>query len=222
MTNQQQKNRRTILLLFGMTIVPFCIAWFFSLNPNLVTANKTNNNGVLITPPIETAINVTERDFVGIDKFSSENLKELQGRWSLTLIIPQSECPQVCLETIHKTKQLWLMLNRDLTRVRRVAVVFNDVNPAKAESWWQWDCQVFDPKTQNYTVDKNCQISLLRVKAGEKLKNKLKQVKQGAIPDGMLFLTDPLGNIMMYYEPGFDPYKVVKDLKKLLSVSQIG
>jgi cytochrome oxidase Cu insertion factor (SCO1/SenC/PrrC family) len=222
MTNQQQKNRRTILLLFGMTIVPFCIAWFFSLNPNLVTANKTNNNGVLITPPIETAINVTERDFIGIDKFSSENLKELQGRWILTLIIPQSECQQVCLENIHKTKQLWLMLNRDLTRVRRVAVVFNDVNPVKAESWWQWDCQLYDPKTKNYIADKNCQISLLRVKAGEKLKNKLKQVKQGAIPDGMLFLIDPLGNIMMYYEPGFDPYKVVKDLKKLLSVSQIG
>lgn len=222
MINQQQKNRRTILILFGMTLIPFCIAWFLSLNPTLVVGNKTSNNGTLIIPPIETTIKVEDRNFVGIDKFSSENLKELKGRWILTLVIPQSECNQVCLETIHKTKQLWLMLSRDLTRVRRVAVLFNDINPVKAQSWWQWDCQNYNPKTKNYTVDKSCHISLLRVKAGRQLKAQLTQVKHGTIPDGMLFLTDPLGNIMMYYEPGFDPYKVVKDLKKLLSASQIG
>jgi hypothetical protein len=50
----------------------------------------------------------------------------------------------------------------------------------------------------------------------------LRQVKPGGMPDGMLFLLDPLGNLMMYYEPGFDPYDVVHDLKKLLTVSQIG
>jgi hypothetical protein len=33
---------------------------------------------------------------------------------------------------------------------------------------------------------------------------------------------DPLGNLMMQYDPGFDPYDVKKDLKKLLKISQIG
>lgn len=36
------------------------------------------------------------------------------------------------------------------------------------------------------------------------------------------FLMDPLGNIMMQYESGFDPYKVKSDLHKLLKISQIG
>jgi hypothetical protein len=218
MTNQQQKNRLTILMLFGMTIIPFCIAWYFSSVPS----SKTTNNGTLIIPPIETAIKVAERDFVGIDAFSVQNLKELNGRWGLTLVIPQSECQQRCLESIYKTKQLWMMLSRDLTRVRRVAVLFNEVDPVKAQSWWQWDCQHYDLVSKTYAYEKGCQISLLRVKAGKKLKTQLQHLKQGTIPDGMLFLTDPLGNIMMYYEPNFDPYKVVKDLKKLLSVSQIG
>jgi hypothetical protein len=38
----------------------------------------------------------------------------------------------------------------------------------------------------------------------------------------MLLLIDPLGNIMMQYEPGFDPYKVKNDLMHLLRASQIG
>jgi hypothetical protein len=33
---------------------------------------------------------------------------------------------------------------------------------------------------------------------------------------------DPLGNLMMKYAPGFDPYKVRNDLSKLLRISQIG
>ena len=33
---------------------------------------------------------------------------------------------------------------------------------------------------------------------------------------------DPMGNLMMQYEPGFDPYKVKSDLMHLLRISQIG
>ena len=102
MTHQQQKNRRTILILFGMTLIPFCIAWYFSTLPSPKT---TTNNGQLIIPPLETAIKVAERDFVAIDAFSTENLKELNGRWGLIVVIPQLDCNQRCLETIHKTKQ---------------------------------------------------------------------------------------------------------------------
>jgi hypothetical protein len=42
------------------------------------------------------------------------------------------------------------------------------------------------------------------------------------VPDGMLFLIDPLGNLMMQYEPGFNTYKVKDDLMHLLRISQIG
>jgi len=38
----------------------------------------------------------------------------------------------------------------------------------------------------------------------------------------MLLLIDPQGNVMMRYEPGFDPYKVKNDLLHLLKISQIG
>lgn len=198
MTEQQRKNRRAILIIFGMSIIPFCIAWYLSKNPDLVSTGT--NNGILITPPI-----MTERsEMSGFDEFSSENMKELSGRWLLVNIIPNAECIKECLEAIHKSKQLRLMLNKDLTRVRRVALLFKDSDPETAKTWWQDDTR------------------LLRVKPAQSLIAKFEKIKKGKIPDGMLFLMDPFGNIMMQYELGFDPYKVKSDLSKLLRISQIG
>jgi hypothetical protein len=54
------------------------------------------------------------------------------------------------------------------------------------------------------------------------LAKKLASIRQGLVPDGMLFLIDPLGNVMMHYEPGFNAYKVKDDLMHLLRISQIG
>jgi len=42
------------------------------------------------------------------------------------------------------------------------------------------------------------------------------------LTDGMVVLLDPLGNLVLWYDGGFDPYKMVKDLKHLLKASQIG
>jgi len=36
------------------------------------------------------------------------------------------------------------------------------------------------------------------------------------------YIIDPLGNLMMYYPPGGDPKDMLKDLLRLLKVSQIG
>lgn len=196
MTNQQRQNRRTILMLFGMTIIPFCIAWYFSTLP----PSKTTNNGELVTPVVATE----KSDFIGFDKFSADNIGELSGHWLVANVIPEQDCRQLCQDAIYKSKQLHLMLNKDLTRVRRVVILLNNSDPQQAASWWHNDTR------------------LLKFKGSAALIGKIKQIRKGVVPDGMLFLIDPLGNIMMQYEPGFDPYKVEKDLKKLLNVSQIG
>jgi hypothetical protein len=38
----------------------------------------------------------------------------------------------------------------------------------------------------------------------------------------MVILMDPLGNAILWYDGGFDPYGLLKDLKHLLRASQIG
>lgn len=198
MQNQKNKNHILILVIFGMSIIPFLIAWGLKENPQLV--NGRTNNGQLITPPLTTE----RKDLSGFDQFSTDNMSELPGHWLLVNIIPTGECNETCLEAMHKTKQLRLMLNKELTRTRRIVLLLKDVAPETAGKWWAGD------------------DTLLRVKANDAVIKKIAEIRQGDIPDGMLLLMDPLGNLMMQYEPGFDPYSVKSDLMHLLRISQIG
>lgn len=198
MSNQLTKNHIIILVLFGMTLIPFLIAFGLKENPELLTGRT--NNGQLITPPV-----VTERsELTGFDKFSADNVGELPGHWLIINVIPTQECNESCLDAIHKARQLQLMMSKDFTRTRRIALLLSDVSPDAANRWWLED------------------KVLLKMKPGASLAKKIADIRTGNVPDGMLFLMDPLGNLMMQYEPGFDPYKVKSDLTHLLKFSQIG
>jgi hypothetical protein len=119
-------------------------------------------------------------------------------------VISQKQCSDLCQQAIHKTKQLRLMMNKELTRIRRLVVILSDMDKEAAKLLWKDD------------------LRLLRASAAPSLLQKLKTIRKADVPEGMLFLMDPFGNLMMQYEPGFDPYKVKTDLKKLLRISQIG
>ena len=196
MIDQQKRNRITILGIFGLSFIPFGIAWYLSTLP----PTKTTNNGELIIPVVTTE----KMEFTGFDEFSQKNLNELTGHWLIVNVIPSTDCQQVCQEAIYKTKQLHLMLGKDLTRVRRIVLLFKETDKLQVQKWWQEDTRI------------------LKIKPADSLATKFTQIAKGQLADGALFLIDPLGNIMMQYKSGFDPYKVQKDLKKLLSVSQIG
>lgn len=198
MVQQNNKNRLLIIAIFGVTILPFLIALALIKNPELL--GSYNNNGQLISPPITTE----SFDWIGVDSFSEQYKSELYGHWVLMNIVQGRECLNVCLDAIHKTRQLRLMLNKELTRTRRVVMLFKDVSLSIAEKWW------VDDET------------LIRLRANERLIEKIIQSRRGDLSDGMLLLMDPLGNLMMQYEPGFDVYKVKADLMHLLRASQIG
>ncbi|MEQ1559146.1 MAG: hypothetical protein ABL933_09465 [Methyloglobulus sp.] len=195
---QQNKSRLKVLLIFAMAIIPFTAAWLLGGKASFIEG-KTNK-GQLISPVVS-----TERsDLIGLDRFSSDNMAELNGHWVILNVVLGEGCGNICLDAIHKTKQLRLMLNKDLTRTRRAIIFFKDINPGTVNQWLQ------DDKV------------LLKVKPSAVLQKKIASLKGGVMSDGMLLLMDPLGNLMMQYEPGFDPYKVKSDLMHLLRISQIG
>jgi len=194
----QKKNNRTIIIVFAMSIIPFGIAWYLSNNTNWI--DKGTNNGELITPVVTTELN----EFSGFDDFSNENIKELSGHWVLINVLPNKDCNLICQRALHKTKQLRLMMGKDLTRIRRLVLIIPDVNIELAKQWWKDD------------------LRLLRSKPVPSLVQKLQKITNNNISEGMLLLMDPLGNLMMQYESGFDVYKVKSDLGKLLRISQIG
>ncbi|MDD2760880.1 MAG: hypothetical protein PHH11_11370 [Methylomonas sp.] len=196
MNTQLKKNRVTILVIFAMTIIPFGIAWFFAGNPDKIKLGT--NNGDLLTPPLTTELT----DFSGYDAFSAENIAELKGHWILINPVRQAQCEKACQEGLYKTQQITLMMGKDIARIRRLALIFNqDHQPLPKQ--WQDDAR------------------LLKAVPSAALKDTLKGIEGGAEPGGLLIM-DPLGNLMMKYGPGYDPYQVRNDLSKLLRISQIG
>ncbi len=200
MSLQQRKNRQLIVGIFAMSIIPFSIAWFLAKNPELLTPSATNH-GQLITPII-----TTERaDFQGFDAFSQDNLKELPAHWLIVNVIPKADCNEVCLDAIHKSRQLRLMLNKELVRTRRAVLVLDStVSQESGATWWKDDGD------------------LLRLKPNAAVIEKLNVLYNGQVPEGALLLVDPLGNFMMQYAPNFDTYDAKSDLMHLLKISQIG
>lgn len=234
MIDQKKKNQRTIIILALMTIVPFSIAWYLTTDPNFRPGST--NNGQLITPLI-----TTERtELKGIDQFSIENIDELKGHWVMLNIIPTEKCNKVCADAIHATKQIRLMINKELTRVRRAVIVMQGEQQKDYLAWKEQGDQLLKLETAEYRklgeaeeqgglLLQNKKVfwwendyRLLKVKPGVALTEKIKRLLGTDMAEGQLILMDPLGNLMMQYKSGFDPYAVKRDLKKLLRISQIG
>jgi hypothetical protein len=245
MINQQYKNRLFILGIFCLSIIPFFIAWGL-INHSESLRGRTNN-GKLINPIITTK----SSDFSGLDPFSDRNLAELPGHWLLVNVMPNNRCNEICLESLLKTRQLRLMLNKDLSRTRRIVIVFKDLIDDSANQYWLKDMllsklrqsetpedaalfsrlmheenKLDDAMVKKLIGQENPEFALhsdlIRIKPSADLIRAIANLNKGQVPEGMLLLIDPLGNLMMQYEPGFDPYKVKSDLMQLLRVSQIG
>lgn len=237
MIDQKKKNQRTIIILALMTLIPFSVAWYLTTDPNFRPGST--NKGDLITPLI-----TTERsELQGIDPFSVKNIGELKGHWVMLNVIPAQQCNKVCADAIHATRQIRLMINKELTRVRRAVIVMQGEQQKDYLAWKEQGDRVLKLESEEYRklgepeqqVDVLLQkkteglvswwdkdYRLLKVKPGATLAEKIKLLLGADMAEGQMILMDPLGNLMMQYKSGFDPYAVKRDLKKLLRISQIG
>jgi hypothetical protein len=93
-------------------------------------------------------------------------------------------------------------MGKDIARIRRLAVIFQQKEQPLPKQW-QDDAR------------------LLKVVPSVKLQETIAKVFSNTEVGGLLIM-DPLGNLMMKYPPGYDPYNVRNDLSKLLRISQIG
>lgn len=108
---------RAILLLIALTaVVPFLMAWYYAQHPELI--EKTSNYGTLVVP-----VQTLPQDRLLAQPFSDpQRVEEVKGRWVL-LQVTHDGCGAVCKDALHRTHQGWLMLNKEMLRVRRVLLV---------------------------------------------------------------------------------------------------
>ena len=198
-SHKQRNAQRTIILMFVLALLPILLALLFYCNPQWIGRYK--NYGTLIVPPVQLA----DGELTPLGAFSKQHFSELDGRWLFIHVVPRlsSTCDEACLKSVYNSHQLWLMLNQNLMRIRRL-VVFAD-----AEAGGKVMSAINDPY-------------LLYAVAGKTLFQALSESIPAPLISGTVVLRDPLGNVMLWYNRDFDSYKVKKDLSRLFRTSRVG
>ena len=122
-----------------------------------------------------------------------EGSSSLQGIW--TIVYVSSRCDDACEKAVADMKTIRTLMNADMRRIQRMIVIEDNSTPTSNDE------------------------SLIQARVtSKKLTQSLTKYKENAI-----YLIDPIGNIMLYYEPqNIDIRLVIKDLKRLFKYSRIG
>ena len=117
----------------------------------------------------------------------------LQGIW--TMVYVSSHCDDACEKAVADMKTIRTLMNADMRRIQRMIIIKDNSTP------------------------KNSDESLIKARVtSQKLTQNLNNYTENAF-----YLIDPIGNIMLYYEPqNIDIRLVIKDLKRLFKYSRIG
>ena len=190
------QSRALVIVIALTAFVPFLLAWYYANHPELI--DRTSNYGSLILPTRQ----LNHDQLLAAPLGPINDKEQIKGRWLLLQAVP-GLCTAKCLETLHKTHQAWLMLNKEMPRVQRVLLV----SPA-----------VRSPEVPGIAGDDALVTSGLTPEVLQALTSAIGKPAE----EGVVILIDPLGNLVLWYDTGFDPYKLVKDLKHLLRASQIG
>ena len=131
---------------------------------------------------------------------SSSVLSQSDGFWLLAYLNAE-ECTDRCRDALFTMRQSRLMLGKEQDRLVR-GFLHGDTQPDKV---------FLADEHQGLVATQDATLSRL-------LKNK----KPAELKDGGFFLIDPLGNLVMYFQPDIDPSDMVDDIKHLLRLSRIG
>ena len=122
------------------------------------------------------------------------------GYWVL-LYANAGVCDEACEYSLYTLRQSRLMLGKEMDRLVRVFLHGDTA-----------------PDTVRLAEEHMGLIALLDSSLNELLDSK----KHEDLDAGGYYLVDPLGNLVMYFEPDIEPSAMVEDIKHLLELSRIG
>ena len=194
---ETKKNERAGYYLVAVFIVPLLIAIaMYSYRDQLPTLGSVSN-GQLIHPaqPIE----ILQIDMSDESIFDSQ---QLATKWTY-LVFQTKHCDLNCEASLFKVRQASIATGRDSGRVQTVLV-----HPSN---------QAFDIEQQIRNRHQYLKIGGLKTLQVEPQVEQPEQLESGHI-----YLIDPNGNLMMKYDHKASSRGLLKDIKKLLKISNIG
>ena len=201
--NQQQRSRLVLYILAAVFIAPILFAYVVYKNRALIPSD-TKSFGEIVSP-------ASPLPEFKLRKINDEafSLDDMRHKWSYLYFI-KSTCDEACQLNLIKMRNARLAQGSDADRVRYYLVFTGE--PSK-----QVVSDEFIKQHPRITVlygngpDMQSLISVFQ-------KNQEKPVGESR----RVYMVDPIGNYMMFYEDGFEAVGIMEDLKHLLKWSQIG
>ena len=191
---EMTKKSKTPYFLFGVFILPLLIAVaMYSLRDHLTFSSPTAH-GELVHP----AQPITSMQLLADEQVF--DLESMQGKWNY-LIYVDKNCDLICETALFKIRQAALATGREISRVQYFLVVVDGAS-------------VDQELTRRHPKLQQGQLQTLNLENPE-MKGELLQA-------GDVLLVDPNGNIMMRYDDQATSKGMLKDVKKLLKLSNIG
>jgi len=195
------RGRRQLVLLALLFVFPVLLA--FALYFGGWRSEVTTNRGVLVTP----ARALQDAALVTLDG-TAVRFSGLAGKWLMVYIGP-GRCDTACERNLYTMRQVHAAQGKEAGRVQRVLLVT--------------DLDARDSLDSTLKAYPGMIVLAGPPEAARALAAQFRVASDlpGATP-GRIYLVDPLGNLMMYYEADADPQGLRKDLARLLRLSHIG
>ncbi len=190
----RRRNFRTVFALAGLFLLPLALSFWLYYGLQWRPRGMTNHGELF--EPARPLPDVTLPDGGGVPQ---PHL--FQGYWTL-VYVGNGACDADCRATLFFMRQTRLSLNNEMSRVRRVFLATGDCCDRAWLAANHPGLRVVD------ALQPAAQALLAQFPAAGRAR--------------MLYVVDPLGNLMMRYDASLPPAGLLADLKRLLQLSHIG
>jgi cytochrome oxidase Cu insertion factor (SCO1/SenC/PrrC family) len=195
--DRRLRGRLMLIFLVVLFFAPLFLAtYLYQYHRDWFVGSHTNV-GVLYQP-VQT-----------LHEFHMQNLQgervafsDWRGRWALLMLVDGS-CDLACRASLYKMRQVRLALSHDADRVQRFLLLegTHDAGTMALMRNEYPGMPVVEPRQDGWS-DARAQF--------------------GEHPAGTVYLVDPHGNLVLRYPPEAPAKGMLKDLKRLLKISNIG
>ena len=198
--NSNKKNKIIIIVIVLVFIAPSILSWYVFNHTDFLETRGTSNYGQIITPPIQL------ENLSLIDPLNTRRTDRLYGKWSMIYVAEL--CDDICMQNVYRMRQIHMGMGKHSLRVQKVLFLIDQ------------DLDELSSLLANYKgqqvinineIDTEVLLEKFRIEGVKDLSRSQR-----------IYISDPLGNLMMSYPPDINPKGILKDLKKLLRTSRIG
>ena len=191
------RQRLILLFIIACFAAPLAAAW---LLVGRWQPEGSVHHGELLNP----ARPLANLRFTTLDSQPSDGTT-MRGYWILIHIGSATECDASCQAALYAMRQVRLALGKDMGRVKTL-LLLDGFPDAGLRQWLAVDHPAMTVGVADTTTRTELGNAFGSTEAGGK----------------WIYLLDPLGNLLMRYPVAIEPRGILKDLKRLLGLSNIG